>query len=172
LFPILTINPFNQLYFHLIKQHIERFEKNFNSFFRQERITMQAVLTQTAIKNGVAPQFLEYVGMHDERHTVGKMTDLFNITDHSHPRFKSTLAFVQPNNQSSRPPELAGHRMQPCGDSAGDHDQGVHHLKSENDIQPNDPRLGPDSNPFPIAQPFGLLHRAIFLGYGQNRGDP
>jgi hypothetical protein len=56
---------------------------------------MQTILTQTAIKNGVAPQFLEYVGMQDERHTVGKIIYQFNIMDDAHPRFKSTVAFLR-----------------------------------------------------------------------------
>jgi len=56
---------------------------------------MQSILNQTAFLNRVAPQFLEYVGMQDERHTVGKMIYLFNITDDAHPHFKSTVAHVQ-----------------------------------------------------------------------------
>ena len=56
---------------------------------------MQTILTQTAIQNAVHPQFLEYVGIQDERITVGKIIYLFNIMDDAHPRFKSTVAFVR-----------------------------------------------------------------------------
>ena len=57
---------------------------------------MQSIINQTAILNKVAPQFLEFIGIRDERHTVGKMTYWFNIMDERHPRYKSTVAFVVP----------------------------------------------------------------------------
>lgn len=55
---------------------------------------MQTILNKAAIKNSVAPQFLEYVGIQDERHTVGRVYYLFNIMDELHPRFKSTVTFM------------------------------------------------------------------------------
>ncbi|WP_319410125.1 hypothetical protein [uncultured Desulfosarcina sp.] len=54
---------------------------------------MQTILNRTAMANNVAPQFLEYVGMQDERRTVGRIFYLFNIMDPAHRRYKSTVAF-------------------------------------------------------------------------------
>ena len=56
---------------------------------------MQSILNQTAMKNNVAPTFLEFVGIQDERQTVGKLIFHFTIMDPAHRRFKSTVAFVQ-----------------------------------------------------------------------------
>lgn len=50
------------------------------------------ILNQVALANDVAPQFLEYIGMQDERFTVGKILYLFNIMDPAHPRFRSTVS--------------------------------------------------------------------------------
>jgi len=52
------------------------------------------ILCQAAMVHQVAPQFLEYIGMQDERHTVGRRIYLFNIMDPAHPRFKSTVALT------------------------------------------------------------------------------
>ena len=57
---------------------------------------MQTILTKTAIQNGVAPQFLEFIGTQDERQTTGKIVYHFNIMDEHHQRYKSTVAFVVP----------------------------------------------------------------------------
>ena len=57
---------------------------------------MQSVLNKVARSNSVAQQFLEYVGMQDERQTVGKIIYLFNIMDPAHNRYKSTVAFIEP----------------------------------------------------------------------------
>ena len=57
---------------------------------------MQTILNKVARSNNVAQQFLEYVGMQDERHTVGKIIYLFNIMDPAHKLFKSTVAFIEP----------------------------------------------------------------------------
>lgn len=56
---------------------------------------MQQILNSVAQLNGVAPQFMEYVGMQDERHTVGKLIYLFNIMDPGHGRYKSTVALIK-----------------------------------------------------------------------------
>jgi hypothetical protein len=63
---------------------------------------MHAILNSVAKANNVAQQFLEYVGMQDERHTVGKIVYLFNIMDPAHSRYKSTIAFIQPAAASRR----------------------------------------------------------------------
>ncbi len=54
---------------------------------------MQTILNNAARLNNVAPQFLEFVGVWDERHTVGRLMYLFNIMDDAHPRFRSTVTF-------------------------------------------------------------------------------
>ena len=56
---------------------------------------MQSILSIVARSNNVAQQFLEYVGVQDERHTVGKIIYLFNILDPAHGRYKSTVTFVE-----------------------------------------------------------------------------
>jgi hypothetical protein len=53
---------------------------------------MQSILNRTAMANDVAPQFLEYIGSQDERHTVGKIIHHFTIMDPAHRRYKSTVA--------------------------------------------------------------------------------
>lgn len=55
---------------------------------------MQSVLNRVSIANQVAPQFLEYVGIQDERHTVGKILYHFNIMDPLHRHYKSTVTHV------------------------------------------------------------------------------
>ena len=57
---------------------------------------MQEILNSTAMANDVAPQFLEYIGMQDERHTAGCILYLFNIMDPAHQRYRSTIAFKVP----------------------------------------------------------------------------
>ena len=57
--------------------------------------TMQPILNRVARANDVDQKFLEYVGMQDERHTVGKIFYLFNIMDPAHQRYKSTVTFVE-----------------------------------------------------------------------------
>ena len=42
----------------------------------------------------VAPQFLEFIGMQDERCTVGRIFYLFNIMDPVHRRYQSKVAFT------------------------------------------------------------------------------
>ena len=54
---------------------------------------MQSILNRTAMANDVAPQFLEYAGFQDERHTVGKVFYHFTIMDPIHQRYKSTVTF-------------------------------------------------------------------------------
>lgn len=56
---------------------------------------MQQILNSVARSNDVAQQFLEYIGMQDERHTVGKIIYLFNIMDPAHRRYKSTVTFIK-----------------------------------------------------------------------------
>ena len=56
---------------------------------------MHRILNQVARANHVAQQFLEYVGMQDERHTVGKVFYHFNILDPTHQRYRSTVTFVK-----------------------------------------------------------------------------
>ena len=56
---------------------------------------MQSILNRVSIANNVAPAFLEFVGIQDERRTVGKLIFHFTIMDPAHRRFKSTVAFVQ-----------------------------------------------------------------------------
>ena len=56
---------------------------------------MQSILNSVARSNNVAQQFLEYVGVQDERHTVGKIIYHFNIMDPTHGRYKSTVTFVE-----------------------------------------------------------------------------
>jgi len=51
------------------------------------------ILNRVALVNGVAPQFLEYIGMQDERRTVGTVLYLFNIIDPAHHRYKSTVSY-------------------------------------------------------------------------------
>ena len=63
---------------------------------------MQAILNKVASSHNVAQQFLEYVGMQDERYTVGKIVYLFNIMDPAHSRYKSTVAFIQHASTSRR----------------------------------------------------------------------
>ena len=65
---------------------------------------MQTILNSVAISNNVAQQFLEYVGMQDERHTVGKIIYLFNIMDPAHKRYKSTVAFIESAATSRKTP--------------------------------------------------------------------
>lgn len=59
---------------------------------------MQTILNKTALANGVAVQFLEYVGSQDERFTVGKVLHHFTIMDPTHRRYKSTVATVETVN--------------------------------------------------------------------------
>lgn len=54
---------------------------------------MQRILNSAAMANDVAPQFLEYIGMQDERHTVGRIFYLFTIMDPMHRRYRSTISF-------------------------------------------------------------------------------
>ena len=42
---------------------------------------MQTILNLTVMANDVAPQFLEYVCMENERYTEGRIFYLFNIMD-------------------------------------------------------------------------------------------
>jgi dihydroorotate dehydrogenase len=56
---------------------------------------MQSILNRVARSNQVAQQFLEYIGIQDERHTVGKIIYLFNIMDPAHERYKSTATYVE-----------------------------------------------------------------------------
>jgi len=56
---------------------------------------MQTILNKMAMANGVAPQFLEYFGTQDERHTVGKVLHHFTIMDPVHRRYKSTVAYTE-----------------------------------------------------------------------------
>lgn len=56
---------------------------------------MQSILNRTAMANNVSPTFLEFVGIQDERQTVGKLLYHFTIMDPVHRRFKSTVAFVR-----------------------------------------------------------------------------
>ena len=56
---------------------------------------MQQILTSVAMANGVAPQFMEFCGIQDERQTVGKVLYHFTIMDPSHLRYKSTVAFLK-----------------------------------------------------------------------------
>ncbi|MCB2147606.1 MAG: hypothetical protein KQI81_14110 [Deltaproteobacteria bacterium] len=55
---------------------------------------MQTILNRTAMANNVAPQFLEFLGVQDERHTVGKILYHFHIQDAQHPRYRSTVTFM------------------------------------------------------------------------------
>ena len=54
------------------------------------------ILDHVARANHVALQFLEYVGLQDERHTVGKVIYHYNILDPTHRRYRSTVTFVEP----------------------------------------------------------------------------
>lgn len=56
---------------------------------------MHEITNQTAAVNNVDPQFLEFIGIQDERNTVGKMIYLFNIMDPTHKRYRSTVAFMR-----------------------------------------------------------------------------
>ena len=56
---------------------------------------MQSILNRTALKNDVAPQFLEFIGIQDERLTVGKSLYWFSITDPAHRRYQSTVAYTK-----------------------------------------------------------------------------
>ncbi|WP_319525704.1 hypothetical protein [uncultured Desulfosarcina sp.] len=56
---------------------------------------MQSILILTAMANDVAPQFLEYIGSQDERHTIGKKIHHFTIMDPAHRRYQSTVAFAE-----------------------------------------------------------------------------
>lgn len=56
---------------------------------------MQTILNNTARANSVAAQFLEFVGVQDERRTVGKVLYHFNVMDPAHPRYKSTVTFLK-----------------------------------------------------------------------------
>ena len=53
---------------------------------------MQQILNRAALENNVAPQFLEYLGIQDERLTVGRVLYLFTIMDPAHRQYKSTVA--------------------------------------------------------------------------------
>ena len=56
---------------------------------------MQRILNSVAMANGVAPQFMEFCGIQDERQTVGKVLYHFHIMDPMHRRYKSTVAFLK-----------------------------------------------------------------------------
>lgn len=56
---------------------------------------MQRILNNVAMANSVAPAFLEFVGIQDERHTVGKLFYHFTIMDPTHRCYKSTVAFLK-----------------------------------------------------------------------------
>ena len=56
---------------------------------------MQSILNDTAMANNVAPGFLEFVGIQDERQTVGKLVFHFTIMDPAHRLFESTVVFIK-----------------------------------------------------------------------------
>jgi len=54
----------------------------------------QSILNLLALRENVAPCFLEEVGIQDESETIGKILYLFNIMDTEHPKFASTVAYM------------------------------------------------------------------------------
>ena len=46
-----------------------------------------------AMKENIAPQFLEYIGIMEG---LSKRLYLFNVLDSSHPKYKSTIAVEAP----------------------------------------------------------------------------
>jgi len=56
---------------------------------------MNRIFDHVARSNHVAQQLLEYVGLQDERQTVGKVIYHFNILDPAHRRYRSTVTFVE-----------------------------------------------------------------------------
>ncbi|WP_319525732.1 hypothetical protein [uncultured Desulfosarcina sp.] len=62
---------------------------------------MQQILKRTAIQNNVHETFLEFIGCQNESRTVGKILYHFNIQDPAHPRFRSTVTFMEVARPSS-----------------------------------------------------------------------
>jgi len=56
---------------------------------------MESILNRIARSNQVTQQFLEYIGIQDKRHTVGKTIYLFNIMGPAHRRYKPTVTYVE-----------------------------------------------------------------------------
>jgi len=56
---------------------------------------MNAIQSNLAAKYNVAAAFLEFIGIQDERQTIGKMIYHFNVMDPQHDKYKSTVAWIQ-----------------------------------------------------------------------------
>ena len=56
---------------------------------------LPSIKRAVAIREGVSASCLAYIGMQDERHTVGKVIHLFNISDPLHWRYRSTVSFME-----------------------------------------------------------------------------
>jgi hypothetical protein len=56
---------------------------------------LPSIKQAVAIRERVSASGLAYIGMQDERHTVGKVIYLFNILDPLHWRYKSTVSYVE-----------------------------------------------------------------------------
>ena len=56
---------------------------------------MNAIQFNLASKHNVNAAFLEFVGIQDERETIGKMIYHFNVMDPQHAKYKSTVVWIQ-----------------------------------------------------------------------------
>ncbi len=52
-------------------------------------------LIELAIRDNVAPCFLEYIGKQDESKTIGVVLYCFNVFDEQHVKYKSTIALMK-----------------------------------------------------------------------------
>jgi hypothetical protein len=52
------------------------------------------ILNRVALERNIAPCFLEFIGVQDERKTVGMILYHFNVWDDQHEKYKSTIVEV------------------------------------------------------------------------------
>lgn len=59
------------------------------------KLDIETVKRIVGIREKVDVDALDYIGMQDERRTVGKVIYLFNIMDPLHWRYRSTVSFLE-----------------------------------------------------------------------------
>jgi len=56
---------------------------------------MNAIQSNLAKKYNVNAAFLEFIGVQDERETIGKRIYHFNVMDPHHDKYRSTVVWIQ-----------------------------------------------------------------------------